>query len=580
VVASINVGHQNTWTAQQHFTGTIGVHIFGSTEAGIQLDPNNSHACITWGNIPGTIGSNTVFNAGIYPDAANANIELQLAGGIVSAPGNDALGKLRCDLADINNPMVYVGGSETIIAGSSHQVRLRLFNVAGATTYWEVYDDNGSQLRFNKYVASVLTYTISLPQQSGEVVVASGRTVSGTASLAVSDRYVLIDTSAGAANVSLYPAFGLPAGTRVVLKVSGGSQANLSVQGGGTIDGQTGLTILGDQNYLEIFSDGSTWRAVANDQWLMTDVGVGVAKGTTTQALTVARAVSGSLLGYNSVRLGVAATDQPCIVWETTGHKGRHGMINNGTLFWTNDSDNVLAAFTQSGNFGIGGSLVPDASCAIDLQQTTVGLGLNSLTTTQQNNITSPRTGLLIYNSTLAAPTYYNGSTWKTLSTTTGTVTSVATGTGLTGGPITTSGTISLDGSYTFLTLSGHALTFGSTLNLAASDVSLGNVTNDTQTKAAIVPNTAPGAGQILVGNAGGTAYAPVSVSGDGSLASTGALTVNAYKTIQGNGTAQTARTVLNFRGGGTIARDNSGTSATDIIAINPSLLTVVGGAL
>jgi hypothetical protein len=59
-----------------------------------------------------------------------------------------------------------------------------------------------------------------------------------------------------------------------------------------------------------------------------------------------------------------------------------------------------------------------------------------------------------------------------------------------------------------------------------ASQVGLGSVTNDAQTKAAIVPNTAPSAGQILVGNAGGTAYAPVSVSGAFTLASTGIATL------------------------------------------------------
>jgi hypothetical protein len=60
----------------------------------------------------------------------------------------------------------------------------------------------------------------------------------------------------------------------------------------------------------------------------------------------------------------------------------------------------------------------------------------------------------------------------------------------------------------------------------AKSSIGLSNVTNDAQTKAAIVPNTAPSAGQVLVGNAGGTAYAPVSASGDATLASTGALTL------------------------------------------------------
>ena len=51
------------------------------------------------------------------------------------------------------------------------------------------------------------------------------------------------------------------------------------------------------------------------------------------------------------------------------------------------------------------------------------------------------------------------------------------------------------------------------------------NVTNDAQTRAAIVPNTAPSAGQMLLGNAGGTAYGLVPMSGDCTIASTGAIT-------------------------------------------------------
>ena len=77
------------------------------------------------------------------------------------------------------------------------------------------------------------------------------------------------------------------------------------------------------------------------------------------------------------------------------------------------------------------------------------------------------------------------------------------------------------------VTISGHALSLGGTLSLVAGDVGLGSVTNDAQTKAAIVPNTAPTAGQILVGNAGNTAYGPVGISGDATLASTGAITVS-----------------------------------------------------
>ncbi len=69
------------------------------------------------------------------------------------------------------------------------------------------------------------------------------------------------------------------------------------------------------------------------------------------------------------------------------------------------------------------------------------------------------------------------------------------------------------------------------TSDLSANRSFITNVTDDVQTKASIVPNTAPSAGQTLVGNAGGTAYVPQTISGSGatiSLASTGVLTLSA----------------------------------------------------
>ncbi len=48
----------------------------------------------------------------------------------------------------------------------------------------------------------------------------------------------------------------------------------------------------------------------------------------------------------------------------------------------------------------------------------------------------------------------------------------------------------------------------------------------------AIVPNTAPAAAQILVGNAGGTAYAPVSMSGDATISDSGVVAVAASATV------------------------------------------------
>lgn len=85
----------------------------------------------------------------------------------------------------------------------------------------------------------------------------------------------------------------------------------------------------------------------------------------------------------------------------------------------------------------------------------------------------------------------------------------------------------------------------------ARSSIGLGSVTNDAQTKAAIVPNTAPTAGQLLVGNAGGTAYAPVSLSNDATVASTGALTLATVNSNVGSfGSAtQAAAVTVNAKG-------------------------------
>ena len=107
-----------------------------------------------------------------------------------------------------------------------------------------------------------------------------------------------------------------------------------------------------------------------------------------------------------------------------------------------------------------------------------------------------------------------------------GTVTSVNNSDGSTvpiytpsGGPVTSSGTLT----QTLLTQLANQVFAGPTSGGAAQPGFRALVAADLP---AGLTSTTPSAGQILLGNAGGTAYAATSVSGDATLASTGALTV------------------------------------------------------
>lgn len=126
-------------------------------------------------------------------------------------------------------------------------------------------------------------------------------------------------------------------------------------------------------------------------------------------------------------------------------------------------------------------------------------------------------------------------------------------------------------------TVNGHALS--ANVTVTASDVSLGSVTNDAQTKAAVVPNTAPTAGQILVGNAGGTAYAPVSLSSDATLASTGALTIanGAISNAKlANSTLTLGNTTLTLGGTTTTVTGMTSVSSNNIIIASDSTINGV----
>lgn len=88
----------------------------------------------------------------------------------------------------------------------------------------------------------------------------------------------------------------------------------------------------------------------------------------------------------------------------------------------------VLISITGNGqSVGISSSsITPDASSILELRTTTKGLLTPRMTTTERNAISSPATGLIIYNTTSNAFNFYNGSGWIALASGSSAVNSVS----------------------------------------------------------------------------------------------------------------------------------------------------------
>lgn len=199
---------------------------------------------------------------------------------------------------------------------------------------------------------------------------------------------------------------------------SGAFHINCTQNGGGTIANMSLLKILnaGSERFT-LFANGSSMFEPTEDGNVATWRGPGVTG--------ILRSVSGNYFGLGTqsatdLKLFTSFDAAAGITVKTNGGVQMFTSANTPLLYFGNGtipaspyalySDYNYPSYFM-GKVGIGTD-APNASAALDVSSTTKGLLPPRMNTTQQNAISSPAAGLLIYNTDSLSHCYYNGTAW------------------------------------------------------------------------------------------------------------------------------------------------------------------------
>jgi hypothetical protein len=306
-----------------------------------------------------------------------------------------------------------------------------------------------------------------------------------------------------------------------------GTEAVPIVQNGQTVQTTT-AALAGSPVQTQTFITKNQEPTLANSRALSSGTGVGLVDGGAQSTLQITlNGVSGSLETSSD---GIIAKSGGTVAGRTLSTSGNGLSIANANGASANPTfslTGVAASVANLSGTGMlamtgGGTTVSGRDLTGTANQITVtdgngasgnptfaiasnpalpgtgGVGIPTGTTAERP--ASPSNGTFRYNSTTGLLEYYSAGTWTALAAGSG-VTSVATGTGLTGGPITSTGTISI--ANTAVTAGSYG---GATKTLTATVNAQGQLTAMAETNIAIANTQVSGLGTMSTQNANSVA--------------------------------------------------------------------------
>ena len=354
----------------------------------------------------------------------------------------------------------------------------------------------------------------SLETSSDGIIAKSGGSVTGR-TLSTSGAGLTVADGNG---VSGNPTFSLTGVAASVANLSGTGM--LALTGGGTT--VSGRDLTGTANQIDIANgngaSGAPTFAIANNATLPGTEGITIPAGTTAERPAIPN--------NGEIRYNTSTSRLEAYVggsWTTVGN-------GDGTVTSVSGTANQISIAN--------GSTTPVVSITTNpVLPGLAGVVLPSGTTGERS--VSPTNGTLRYNTTTALLEAYLNGVWTSLASGSG-VTSIVTGTGLTGGPITSTGTISI--ANTAVTAGSYG---GATKTLTATVNAQGQLTALAETPIAIANTQVSGLGTMSTQNASAVAITGGAIdatSVGATTPSTGAFTSVAMT----SGTITTAPTTGN----------------------------------